>query len=238
MENKIGSFLTKVNQFIQFRIDTTRFIVDKPKYDYQPLPWLGIKNAKTRGEATYERWNAIKGHLDNNSSLKDIGCCVGFFCHSAADELSMDTVGIDMNDRFLRIANRAKSNIQNGYKEVFFNLKVDMHTVKLLPKTDSTILFSVWHHWVYFYGLDNATKILKSVWESTNNVLFFESGEEETKDEFNLPFDKEASVWLQEYLVKNLDDAEIKVLGRFEAGNYKHYKLKKYKRTVFAVVKK
>jgi|SaaInlStandDraft_3_1057020.scaffolds.fasta_scaffold90742_1 hypothetical protein len=238
MENRIGRVLTKVNQFIQFRIDTTNFMIDKPKFDYQPLPWLGIKRAEIRGEATYARWEAIKGQLANVSSLKDIGCCVGFFCHSAADEFGINTIGIDMNDRFLRIANRAKCKIQNGDKEIFFNLKIDIDTVNLLPKTDSTILFSVWHHWVFYYGLDGATKILKSVWESTNNVLFFESGEEETKEEFNLPFDKKASIWLKEYLVKNLEGSEVTVLGEFEAGNYKHYEIKKYKRTVFSIVKK
>ena len=238
MENRIGNFLTKVNQFIQFRIDTTRFMIDKPKYDYHPLPWLGIKDAKTRGEATYARWEAIKSQVANVSSLKDIGCCVGFFCHSAADEFGINAIGIDINDRFLRIANRVKSKIRNGNNEIFFNMKVDMDTMHLLPKTDATILLSVWHHWVYLYGLDNATKILQSVWESTNNVLFFESGEEETMEEFNLPFDKKASVWLQEYLVKNLEGSEVTVLGKFEAGNYKHYKVKKYKRTVFSIVKK
>ena len=238
MEHKLRNLLTKFNQFIQYRIDTTKYLVDKPKFDYQPLPWIGIEHAEIRGDATYARWESIREKISNVSSIKDIGCCVGFFCHSASEEFGINSVGIDNNDRFLRIANRVKSKIKNGNKEIFFNLNVDKRTVKLLPMTDATILFSVWHHWVYHYGLESATDILKSVWQNTNNVLFFESGEEETQDEFNLPFDKKASVWLKDYLLKNLANSEVTILGQFEAGNYKHYKIKKYKRTLFSVQKK
>ena len=54
--------------------------------------------------------------------------------------------------------------------------------------------------------------MLKIVWSRTNHVLLFESGEEETQEEFNLPFDKKASDWLMDYLISNLDDAEVERL--------------------------
>ncbi len=237
MENKLGDYLTKVNEYIQFRIDTTRILIDKPSFNYQPLPWIGIHEAKVRGEATYERWDAISEYLKDSKSLKDIGCCVGFFCHKAAENYGMNTIGLDMNNRYLRIAKYTSKHVENGEKELFLNLKIDIDTVKILPTTDSTILFSVWHHWVFYYGLNIATVILKEVWSKTNKVLLFESGEEETKEEFNLPFDKKATEWLNEYLLRVLPNAKVKEIGTFSVGNYAHYKLKGHKRTVFAITK-
>lgn len=237
MENRLGDYLTKINKYIQFRVDTTKYLIDKPDFDYQPLPWIGIHKAEIRGEATYERWEAISKYLNDLRSLKDIGCCVGFFCHKAAEKYSMNTVGIDMNNRFLRIAEHTKKYVPNGDKELFFNLKIDLETVNILPNTDATILFSVWHHWVFYYGLEKATEILQIVWEKTNNVLLFESGEEETKEEFNLPFDKKASEWLNDYLLSNLNNVKIEKVGEFSVGTYAHYKLKDHKRTVFAIIK-
>ena len=64
--------------------------------------------------------------------------------------------------------------------------------------------------------------MLKIVWSRTNHVLLFESGEEETQEEFNLPFDKKASDWLMDYLISNLDDAEVERVGEFSVGNYAH----------------
>jgi SAM-dependent methyltransferase len=238
MENKIGNFFTKINKYIQFRIDTTKYFFDKPNFDYQPLPWIDIKKTTIRGKATYERWEAIKKYLVNYKSLKDVGCCVGFFCHKAAETYNMNIIGIDYNERFLRIAQYAKQYVKNGNNELFCNMKVDKNNADVLPKTDVTILFSLWHHWVFHYGLNNATQILKIVWLTTNHVLLFESGEEETKKEFNLPFDKKASDWLEEYLSSNLDRAKIEKVGEFSAGDYPHYKIKEHKRTVFVAIKK
>jgi len=237
MENKIGKILTKTIQYIQFRVDTTRFLIDKPSFDYQPLPWVGINKAHIRGSATIERWNAIKDHLDGVSSLKDIGCCVGYFCHKAASEYGIQTIGIDLNDRFLRIARYVASHIDHSEYEVFYRQEISPVTIGTLPKTDATILFSVWHHWVCDYGLEEATSMLQNVWSNTGEVMFFESGEEETKEEFHLPFNKNASVWLKEYLLQSLPDSQVEVLGKFEAGNYGHYKLKKYKRSVFSITR-
>lgn len=237
MENKISKLFYSTSKYIQFRLDTTNLLIDKPKFDYQPLPWVGIHKAKIRGEATVDRWKAISPLLINNKSLKDVGCCVGYFCHMATETYSINTIGIDINDRYLRIANFTKSHVLNGHNEIFLNLKIDINTVEMLPQTDATILFSLWHHWVYTYGIDKATEILIKIWNKTNKILFFESGEEETKEEFKLPFNENAKEWLFNYLTKNLSNAKIEKLGEFSAGNYPHYKLKQVKRTVFALMK-
>lgn len=169
--------------------------------------------------------------------MKDIGCCVGYFCHKAAENYSMNAIGIDLNNRYLRIAEYTKSYVDNGNKEIFLNMNISEETVDILPKTDVTVLFSVWHHWVFHYGLEKSTEILQKVWSNTNNVLLFESGEEETKSEFNLPFDKKANEWLLDYLENNLKPLTIEMVGEFSVGDYAHYKIKEHKRTVYAIVK-
>ena len=60
-------------------------------------------------------------------------------------------------------------------------MTVNENNVDILPQTDVTILFSIWHHWAFHYGLDKATQIIKTVWSKTNHVLLFESGEKKSK---------------------------------------------------------
>ena len=235
--SNIKKYLTKFNSYIQLRIDTTKYIIDKPSFHYQPLPWVGIITADIRGEATYGRWEAIQHYLKGYKSLKDIGCCVGFFCHKAAETYDMNTIGIDSDERFLRIAQYTKNNVKNGKNETFCNMLINEKNADLLPQTDVTILFSIWHHWCFRYGLDKATEILKIVWSKTNHILFFESGEEELKKEYKLPFDKKASEWLWDYLSSNLKEVKIEKVGEFAIGKYKNYSLPDHKRTVFAIFK-
>lgn len=235
--SKIKNYLTNINRHLQFRIDTTKYFFDKPSFDYQPLPWVGINKAVIRGEATYSRWEEIEKYLKNYKSLKDIGCCVGFFCHKAAETYGMNAIGIDSNERFIRIAQYTKKYVQNGKSEFFYNMLINENNAEILPQTDVTILFSIWHHWVLHYGLEKATKILKIVWSKTNHVLLFESGEEEIKEKFKLPFNKKASDWLLDYLLSNLNNVKIQKVGKFSVGQYKNYSLKEHKRTVFALIK-
>lgn len=221
-----------------FKLDTTKYFFDTPKFDYQPLPWVGINNAQIRGEATYDRWEAIKPAIPSNAAtLKDVGCCVGFFCHKASEELKLFSIGIDSDSRFIRIARHVANSKFNSSDETFLELAINPRNVSLIPDTDITILFSVWHHWVYDFGLDSATQMLKETWRSTNMVLFFESGEEEIQEEFNIDFNGNAKLWLVEYLARELVDSQVDVIGDFESGKYEHYRIQNHSRTVFAVKK-
>ena len=80
-----------------------------------------------------------------------IGCCVGFFCHKAAETYDMNTIGIDSDERFLRIAQYTKNNVKNGKNETFCNMLINEKNADLLPQTDVTILFSILHHWCFRY---------------------------------------------------------------------------------------
>ena len=85
----------------------------------------------------------IQSYLKDSKTLKDIGCCVGFFCHKAAESLNMHTIGIDNNDQFLRIARYTKQYVINGENESFYNMTMDKNNVETLPQTDATIFFTL-----------------------------------------------------------------------------------------------
>ncbi|HSD84865.1 MAG TPA: hypothetical protein VLG46_13440, partial [Anaerolineae bacterium] len=126
------SIRDKVQQTIdslQFRFDTF------PTLYYQPLPWLGLKKAK-RGAGTAARWAAIEATLNNEviDSAMDIGCNAGYFCFSLAAK-GIPTLGVDRDDRFLRIAQHAAGRM--GARSVGF-CKMDLtpDTIRLLPNVD------------------------------------------------------------------------------------------------------
>jgi hypothetical protein len=238
MRIKPAKLLSYLASQLQFRTDTTNFLFDKPKFDYQPLPWIGIHDAEIRGEATKERWVQMKNNMPENAkTIKDIGCCVGYFCTKANEELNMHSFGYDNNEKHIRLGSYAVPKQLKPLSNFLF-LTVDQKTVNHLIPTDVTLCLSIWHHWFYDYGLEGATKILQTLWSKTNKTMFFESGEEEVKEEMNLPFIENMSAreWLKQYLEQVLPNSRVTSIGQFQAGNYAHY-TKTVNRTVFKIEK-
>ena len=211
--------------WIRFRLQTTRFIIDSPRLDYQPAPWLGIHEAEIRGDGTIERWYQIHKTVmskDNLRSALDIGCCYGYLSVSLA-KAGFAVMGVDMNPRSVEIANR--SAVGAGIDSyAFVNMEVTPRTVYLLPATDVVLCLAVWHHWVKHFGIESATEILRETWARTESVLFFESGEDEDAEEFDLPFDDiPARKWLAEYLSNTCSNSKVTESGAFPAGMYAKY---------------
>lgn len=251
MLNKIGgkahnlisryTFREKVLNYLQyliFRLDTTKFIIDSPKLDYQPLPWKGICQAEIRGEATYSRWKQIAKHLlqQQGKSALDIGSCYGFFSIKMA-EMGYDVIGVDLNSKHIRIARYAVPHHLRMHCN-FLEMELTPNNINILPSVDYTLLLSVWHHWVYHLGLADATEMLATVWKHTRDVLFFESGESEVIDEFNLPFKSDnARQWLKDYLEKNCADSTAKIISEHPVGRYEHYTSTEVTRALFMVTR-
>lgn len=239
MHYRLATLLTKFAQWIQFRSDTTRYFFDTPTFDYQPLPWINIKQASIRGEAAHGRWSVIKKHLTAaDKSLKDIGGCVGFFCISAAEEKRMTSILVDNNPQFIRIAKYAIPEALAKHVRVF-EVEIGPETSSIMPRTDVTLCLSIWHHWVAMHGLDAATRILQDLWAGTAHTLFFESGEEEAQEQFNLPFNsgEPARTWLMKYLHRVLPGSTVEIIGAFPAGSYAHYKIKNQQRSLFKITR-
>ena len=66
---------------------------------------------------------------------------------------------------------------------------VNADTVELVPPADATVFLSLWHHLVKMQGLQTATDITARLWKGTGKVMFFDTGEDEMDDSFNLPGD-------------------------------------------------
>lgn len=207
----IKATFQKVIDEVQFQYDVF------PKSDYQPLPWVGINQAN-RGEGTNARWKAIETSLTGLSlhSGMDIGCNFGYFCFALAQK-GVAMLGVDMDSRYIRIARYASGKI--GVAKVgLCQMEINTATVALLPSVDLTLLLSVWHHWVRAYGLTQATQILSAVWQKTEQVLFFETGETEMTPDFGLPaMGASSQKWVEDYLTTVCVGAKIVQLGQFKA---------------------
>jgi SAM-dependent methyltransferase len=196
---------------VQFRIDCF------PMLDYQPLPWMGLAHAR-RSAGTEERWGAMETIISTVKARTavDIGCNVGFFSGQMAKR-GISTLGIEMDSRYFRIANywRRRLEISNLG---FLNMAVSVDTVALVPDADAILLLSVWHHWVRYFGLENATRLLSEIWRRCNKVLFFETGESEMPPRYRLPpMLPEPAEWLENYLHANCEGGEVRHLGKFKA---------------------
>jgi SAM-dependent methyltransferase len=203
---------------IQHAVDALQFRFDVfPALVYQPLPWLGLKKAR-RGTGTEARWAALEAALNDEviDSAMDIGCNTGYFCFSLAAK-GIPTLGIDRDGRFLRIAQYAASQMRaQGVGFCKMDLTPDM--IRLLPNVDLVLLLSVWHHWVRGHGLEVASEMLSAVWNKSQKVMFFESGEAEMPAEFGLAMLKSSPrQWLEDYLYAMCADAQVIWLGAFKA---------------------
>lgn len=205
--------------FISFRLYTTQFFIDSPKSDYQPLPWLGINTAR-RGIGTEERFKAIECFLNQRGirggSSLDLGSNLGFFSLKLAEK-GFCAFGVERTKTFRKLGLMAAEKITGNGTFCPIPFDINLENVKFLPNPNVTLCLSIWHHWVKFLGFESASSILKTIWDKTIDVMFFESGESEIESEYGVPFNGELpSKWLEGYLSK-LPNAKVACLGKFDA---------------------
>ncbi len=87
-------------------------------------------------------------------------------------------------------------------------------------------------------GLGDATKLLQAIFAKTHRVLFFDTGELEMPDCYNLPFgQQEPRSYLEKYLAQSLG-GRVEWLGQHEAFAPNEYdKGQIVCRHLFAVIK-
>lgn len=221
-------------EHLLFRLDTTRYLFDRPTLDYQPLPWVGVHTAGVRGRGSISRWEDIATHLPNGKSRSalDVGCCYGFFSIKLA-ERGYNVIGVDLDPRHVRIARYATPAALRPTCN-FLELEITPDNAATLGEVDCTLLLSVWHHWVQRFGLPVATELLAGTWRRTGELLAFESGEGEVAEEFNLPFTTDnARAWLSDYLAVTCPGSSVELLSEHAVGDYAHYKTRQAKRGLF-----
>lgn len=199
-------------------IDFLRMKFDSfPTLDYQPLPWIGLHKAR-RDAGVLSRWNLIEKELDrlNVHSNMDIGCNVGYFSISIAKK-GITALGVEGDPKYYRMLQYTirKMNLKNiGV----LSWQLNEESIKMLPAVDSIIFLSVWHHLVKHQGHDSATNILKTLWEKNKKVLFFETGELEMPEHYNLPdMQPSPKAYLSKYLEDTCHGSKVKYLGQHQA---------------------
>ena len=196
---------------LQFRYDTF------PRLPYQPLPALGKGDAR-RSDGTVQRWAVIEEQIRGAAigSAMDVGCQIGYFDFALAEK-GIPTLGVDLEDRSLRIARYAARKTETN-DVGFLCMAVSPTTVGLLPTVDLVLVLSIWHHWVRAYGLEGATVILSRLWERCRVTMFFETGENEMPADYGLPaMLPTPKEWVGAYLEKTCAGAEVAHLGQFKA---------------------
>ena len=142
----------------------------------------------------------------------DIGANVGWFTFALANR-GIHVVAIERHPRHYRtllyLAKRLKAD-----NVTVMVAELNLVTSPLLPRTDCVLFLSVWHHIVRELGLTAATEILATLWEHTNQVLFFETGERELDPKFGLPtMDPNSLSWLTSYLGRTCSTGRVVCLG-------------------------
>lgn len=236
--NRIRSKVRRGLEHLLFRLDTTKYIVDRPTLDYQPLPWVGVHSAGVRGRGSVSRWEDIAARVPPGAgkAALDIGSCYGYFAIRLA-ELGYNVIGVDLNPRHVRIARYATpSHLRPTCN--FLEMDITPQNVGTLGTVDCTLLLSVWHHWVQRFELGRATDLLATLWHHTRDSLFFESGEGEVIDEFGLPFMAEnARTWLADYLHDTCTGSRVELISEHVVGDYEHYESREVKRGLFLVAR-
>lgn len=181
--------------------------------NYQPLPWIGLKNSR-RTQGTIDRWKKIDEKLTAGTSVLDIGCDVGYFVFKAAEKGCL-AWGVDNNIYAIITANYAKEKIRSSNSQ-FFLQQIDESNIDLLPEFDYIIFVSVFHHWCLLYGFDKAKLMLAKLLKKAKRGLFFEMGQEEMASKYNIPaVDGDFKDWLKNFL-EQVSGREAQILGEFD----------------------
>jgi hypothetical protein len=223
---------------LKFRSLTTRYFFDRPTVKYHPLPFAGISDSK-RAEGSITRMQKIQEFLQErkitDGFAMDCGCNVGYFSISLA-QAGFNVFGIEEDARSLSIAYSA-AQLANGLFSPLC-MRITPNTARYLPEADVTLCLSIWHHWVKAYGIEETTDLLKTLFQKTHKVMFFDTGEHEMPENYNLPFqNKNPKDWLETYFKEALSASEVVWLGQHKAFAPGAKKDEFVMRSLFAVVK-
>jgi len=145
----------------------------------------------------------IKNIGKEKGSYVDIGSQIGYFVFKLSD-VGFFSTGVECSKYPHKYADSLR--VINERDNVnFINMCIDSDNIKTLPNYDIVSLLNVFHHLVYFLGYDSADSIMKEIFNKTNKILFFESGEFEEKNEYwsdclNFMGDN-SKKWIHNYLL-------------------------------------
>jgi SAM-dependent methyltransferase len=211
------SLIKKIGAAISKKLQSLIVLIERQRTTYQPVPWLGTRQSK-REASTIGRWNAIEQDLSlTKGNVIDIGCNVGYFTMKFAEK-DFFSLGIDGDSENIYVANLARQ-VAKVEKVAFMNSFITPDNINELPKADVITFFSVWHHWIGLYGLDQARNMLATLWSKTNHTLYFEGGEDTEIASLDVTLSPQQ--WIEQELLHLCEGATLTVLGRFDSGTHK-----------------
>jgi hypothetical protein len=196
------------------RIDLLRLRLDSyPNGRYQPIDALPGKNIK-RADGSLSRWGVIRPVVEKLGVRTgvDVGANEGYFSIQLGS-MGITTVALEPappNYRTALLAVRLTELDNVGV--LAFGVNPD--TVELVPHADATVFLSLWHHLVKIQGLQTATDITARLWKGTGKVMFFDTGEDEMDESFDLPeMTPDPRTWIAAYLAETCPGSEVRHLG-------------------------
>lgn len=131
-----------------------------------------IRNSKDRFDAMLEFCQKRYGGDLSQKSYLDIGSCYGYFV-DAFNNYCKEVRGIESSEKEYRTCKIFYPNIADSVSNQDFT-----KVIKRYKKYDIVSLLSVMHSIIISESEEYATSMLKLVDEKTNNVLFFDMGED------------------------------------------------------------
>ena len=136
---------------------------------------------------TETRWRQIEtaaSGLEVGSAV-DVGANVGWFSISLA-QMDIPTLAIEREPKFFRTLLYARSELELDHLSVLVT-NLDQKSLSAVPKADLLLFLSVWHHMVRALGYAAALDILGELWTRTEQVMFFDTGEDELPAYYGMP---------------------------------------------------
>ncbi len=204
-------------QTLDERIDFLRLRLDAfPHGRYQPID--ALPGRVKRADGSVSRWRAMRDVVErlDVSTAVDIGANEGYFSLQLGS-LGVTTVALEAAPNNYRTALLAvKRTGLDNVGVLAFEVRAD--TVEMTPAVDCTVFLSLWHHLVRDQGLETATDITARLWEKTARVMFFDTGQDEMPDSFNLPaMTPDPRTWLEGYLTATCPGSQVQHLGEHAA---------------------
>lgn len=202
---------------------------------YQPDPFAeqpSLRSPTLRG--CYDRFAAFSHFLppEGPLSVLDIGCNDGFFVFQMAKRRGV-CIGVDKDRNAIMVAT-ARAALHNMQNAMFSQVAINKGNVSGLPDVDVVICLSVFHHWVYRLGLDEAKALLGMITSHAKHFLVFETGqpeERETRWASDLAFmGSDSTAWVREFLL-GLGFVHVHEAGKF------HSPVSSHPRTLFVATR-
>ena len=197
---------------------------------YQPVFGSRVKKGLTR--ECVDRWDAMKPHLpEKTGAVLDIGCNIGYFSLKCG-ELGHFAYGVDYHRYNILICTSIKHHTQSK-NALFMRHFIDLDFLQKMPKFDTIINLSVFHHWVKQFGFEVAEEMMIVLGQKCN-CLVFETGQ---SDEIGSQWPEvlyfmgnDPEIWIRTFL-KKIGFSDVAAAGKFATG------LTKTERTLYIAKK-